>query len=281
MATNQLFYPFSLVSNISKGHSLPEALDITKQAGFGYVEPASIYGMCEHFTPAELNEEFATSFKEMLEERGLNCYAVSGHVDLTIDSMCDDFIKKVEFAGRIGASIINTNSGPKQNIEIFYKNMKKVIDVAERYGVIIGLESHGDIISTAKDSVEVFKHFNHPLVRFNYDTGNTLFYSEGTVKIEEDILYGLEYMSYLHLKDIKIEGNKVRYCCLGEGDVNLTAVLQNIKDNFAKIPVGLEIPVHVKGVFDNITPTGTPMLKKDIYTAVDRSLSFLKQQNYL
>jgi len=269
--------PLSLVSNLFKGYTLSEAMDLTVEAGFTHIEPASILNMCEHFTADELDEEFAAEFIEKLHEKKLSCHAVSGHVDLTDDKQCDDFLKKIEFAGRIGANIINTNSGPVKYKDIFFKKMNKVISEAERWNVIIGLESHGDIISSAKESVYIFKHFNHPLVRFNYDTGNTYFYSNGTIQIEEDIKYGMEYMSYLHLKDIRIRDKKVEYRALGEGDINLEEVLNNLKTNFRNLPCGLEIPVHVKGVLMDIKPVGTPLPKEEIFIAINISLDFLRE----
>ena len=124
--------PMSLVSNISKGYSLAEAMDITVKAGFNYIEPASIFGVCEHFLPEQLDEEFAAEFASNLKAKGLNCYAVSGHVDISEEKQCEDFIKKLQFAGRIGAKIINTNSGPIWRRDEFNQSMRKIIPVAEK-----------------------------------------------------------------------------------------------------------------------------------------------------
>lgn len=271
----KLFNPYSLGTNICKGYELDEALDIVKESGFECAELSSIVNMCEHINPDNITPEYAQQVKEMLEKKGMSCYAVSGHVDLTEDKQFHDFLKKVEFAGRIGAHIINTNSGPKSRRDVFYKNMSSIIKAAEKWNVVIGLESHGDIVDTAQDSVEVFEYFHHPLVRLNYDTGNTLFYSEGKVKIEEDIKYGLPYLEHLHLKDIKIEGNNVRYCPIGEGDVNFPAVFDVLKSLKREIPCGLEIPVHVRGVLGKIVPVGTPMPREDIVAAVRSSTNYI------
>lgn len=271
----KLFNPYSLGTNLCKGYPLDTALDIVKESGFEYAELSSIVNMCEHIEPSRLNAEYAAMIKEMLDAKGMKCYAVSGHVDLTEEGQFQDFLKKIEFTGRIGAKIINTNSGPVERLDVFYKNMSKIIDAAEKWNVRIGLESHGDIVSTAKDSLCIFKHFNHPLVRLNYDTGNVLFYSAGKVRIEEDIPYGFEYLAHLHLKDIKIEGNSVRYCPIGSGDVNFPAVFRVLKQLGREIPCGLEIPVHVKGVLGNIGPVGTPMPKEKILQAVKSSTDYI------
>lgn len=270
-----LLEPVSLGTNLCKGYMLDEALDIVKECGFAHAEISSIINMCEHVDPKDITPEYAAEVKAMLEGKGMKCYAFSGHVDLTIQEQLEDFLKKIEFAGRIGAKIVNTNSGPLNRLDVFYQNMGSIIAQAEKWNVIIGLESHGDIISTAKESMHIFKRYSHPLVRLNYDTGNTLFYSEGKVRIEEDIQYGFEYLAHLHLKDIKITGNEVAYVPIGDGDVNFPAVFDALSRLGKPIPCGYEIPVHVKGVLGNIRPTETPMPREDIKRAVKRSTDYV------
>lgn len=271
----RLFEPFSLGTNLCKGYSLGEALDLVKEAGFAYAELSSIVNMCEHIEPGRITPEYADEVKGMLEARGLKCHAVSGHVDLTIDAQFSDFLKKIEFAGRIGARIVNTNSGPLERLDVFHRNMPAIIAQAEKWNVVIGLESHGDIISTARDSAPIFKRYHHPLVRLNYDTGNTLFYSNGAVKIEEDLPYGLEYLEHIHLKDIAIFDGRVEYRPIGDGDVNFPAIFEVLKGLGRPIPCGLEIPVHVKGVLGAIAPVGTPMPRASILEAARRSVQYI------
>jgi len=271
----KLFEPFSLGTNLHLGYTLEEALVMVKESGFEYAELSSIVNMCEHINPKDISPEYAEEIKALLNKTEVKCYAVAGHVDLTIEEQFEDFLKKIEFAGRIGAKIINTNTGPVDRLPVFRRNMIKVIEQAERWNVIIGLETHGDIVHTAKDSIHIIKEYNHPLVRLNYDTGNTLFYCNGNIKIEEDIKYGLEYMSYIHLKDIKIRGNNVEYCPIGDGDVNFEKVFEVLKDFGKTIPCGLEIPTHVKGVLGKIGPVNVPMAREEILRVVERSVNFI------
>jgi sugar phosphate isomerase/epimerase len=258
------------------GYPLDEALDLVRESGFDYAELSSIVNMCEHIDPKFITPEYADEVKRLLDSKGIKCYAVSGHVDLTIDEQFHDFLKKIEFAGRIGAKIINTNSGPKERLDVFKRNMPKIIAQAEKWNVVIGLESHGDIIHTAQESAPIFREYSHPLVRLNYDTGNTLFYCNGNIKIEEDIKYGLEYLHYIHLKDIVISGGHVQYCPIGDGDVDFPAVFEILKELERKIPCGLEIPVHVRGVLGAIKAEGTPMPKDSILEAVRRSVAYME-----
>lgn len=271
----ELFKNVSLGTNLFKGYTLERALELIKEYGFEYAELSSIINFCEHIDPKDINPEYCEQIKQLLDSTGMKCHAVSGHLDPTIEEQCQDLMKKIEFAGRIGAKIVNTNSGPLSRLDVFHKNMPRLIEVAEKWNVIIGLESHGDIVNTAKDSIHIFKRYDHPLVRLNYDTGNTLFYNPGKVKIEDDIQYGFEYLVHLHLKDISISDNYVAYVPIGQGDVNFPAVFDVLKTFGSPIPCGYEIPVHVKGVLGNIVPTGTPLPETEIRKAVQDSLGYV------
>lgn len=273
----KLFDCAALVSNLYKGYSLEQALDLIKKAGFDCVEPASILNMCEHITPKQMDEAYAAHLRELLAKKQMTCTTLSGHVDLTDQKQLEDFLKKIAFASRIGARRINTNAGPVENTALFKKNMGKVIAAAEKWNVTVCLESHGDIVSTAKDSADIFAYFHHPLVRLNYDPGNVLFYSAGKVDVAEDIKYGLEYLDYLHLKDIRIRGNNVWYVPLGDGDVDFPSFFASLSELGRPISCGYEIPVHVRGVLGNIYPHDTPMPEEEIREAVLRSVRYVER----
>lgn len=272
-----LFQPLSLGTNLCQGYGLEEALDIVKRNGFEYAELCSIVTMWHHVDPKDMTPEYAESIKNLLDSKGMKCYAISGHVDPTIDSQCEMLLKKIEFAGRIGAAIVNTNAGDRSRRSEFYKNMRKLIAMAEKWNVVIGLESHGDIVHTAQESVPIFKEFNHPLVRLNYDTGNTYYYCNGNIKIEDDIKYGAEYLSYIHLKDIRVRGSFAEYCPIGEGDINFPAIISWMVETFGKgFPCGLEIPVQCMGGLGNIGQKNYPLHEKVIHSAVSHSVEYLE-----
>jgi len=272
----ELFSPISLGTNLFKGYSLEDALDMSKEWGFDHIELSLIMNMCEHVAEKDLNAEKATEIKTMIASKGMKCYAVSGHSpDITQDDQFEIFLKKLAFAGMMGAKILNVNAGVRTRKEEFYKKMPRAIALAEKYNITIGLESHGDIVNTAKDSIDVFKYFNHPLVRLNYDTGNTLFYNPIGVDVAEDIKYGFEYLSCLHLKDIYISGTHVEYTPIGDGNVNFKDVFNTFRQFGKPLPCGYEIPVHVMGVLGNITPRNTPMSKEAMHNAVKKSVDYV------
>lgn len=269
---SELFEPLSLVSNIYMGYDLESALSMVKRAGFDFVEIASIVGSCIHILPEEMTPEKARHVKAALEKNALSSYAFAGHADLTDDKQLADFLIKMRFASDIGAVIINTNTGPVGRKRVFFRNMPKVIALAEKLGLIVCLESHGDIIDTAKSAVPVMEAFNHPLVRLNYDTGNTCYSTKGRVDIAEDLKYGLPYLQYIHLKDIHIEGEYAWYRPLGGGDIDFAAVFRTLARLGRPIACGLEIPVFVEGAFDALSTAKSPLPINVIDQAVRTSV---------
>ncbi len=243
--------------------------------GVEYVELSSIAGMCEHVDPKQISEEYATEVKQLLDDNHLKCLAVAGHVDLTIEEQLQDFLKKIEFTSRIGAKYINTNSGPLERFDIFLKNIKRVIAVAEKWNITVCLESHGDIIGTAKESAKYIRDLNHPLIRMNYDTGNTFFYEKGKVDLVEDIEESFDVLKYCHIKDLCIVGNKVLYEPIGNGDIDFKPIFQKLLDRRICLDASIEIPVFVKGTLDGIGPVDPPLSKTIIEESISSSYKYI------
>lgn len=273
---NKLFAPLALGTNIYKGYDLAHALAGVRRLGFDTAEIASIIGNCIHVEPAEMTDEKAAEVKKMLIDNNLKTYAFAGHADLTDDKQYSDFLIKMQFAKKIGAKIINTNSGPIDRYDIFMTNLKEVIRLAEQLDIIVCLESHGDIVDTGKKAAELMGKINHPLIRLNYDTGNTYYYAKGKIDIAEDLKYGLPYLAHIHLKDIRLEGNRAIYTAIGEGDLDFGAIFATIRTLGGPVPCGFEIPVYVEGTLDALSPAKAPLSEREIDAAVRSSMKFVE-----
>lgn len=240
-----------------------------------YVELASIAGMCEHIDPKKITEEYAAEVRQLLNDNHLKCLAVAGHVDLTIEEQLQPFLKKIEFTSRIGAKYINTNSGPLERISTFRDNIKRVISAAEQWNVIVCLESHGDIISTARRSSNIIRELHHPLIRMNYDIGNTFFYEKGKVDLIEDIEAAADILAYCHIKDLSIAGDAVSYKPIGDGDIDFRPFFKKLDSLGICLDASLEIPVFVRGTLEGIGPVNPPLSAQMIKVAIERSLHHL------
>jgi len=271
-----LFSTVSFVTNIAKGYALSDALRIATECGLSHVEIASIAGMCEHIRPDEITPDFIGSLAAELRRNGLTAYAFAGHVDLTLDEGLAAFLIKMDLAAGIGCEVINTNAGAAERMGAFRQNIKKVIDKAERLGLTVCLESHGDIVGAAKDAAPLFKEIGHPLICFNYDTGNTYYYAKGKISIEDDILYALEYLAYVHIKDISVGNGRAQYRPIGRGDLNFPKIFAALGQIGRAINCGLEIPVFVAGTLESLSSAAAPIGEDEIRGAISSSLEYMK-----
>jgi sugar phosphate isomerase/epimerase len=272
-----LFSSISFVTNIAKGYTLPQALRIAADCGFGHVEIASIAGMCEHVPPGDIDPDYIAALAQALKDHNLASHAFAGHVDMTLEGGLKDFLPKMDLAAGIGCKVINTNAGPAERMDSFRSNIRKVIGRAERLGLTVCLESHGDIIGSAKQAAPLFKEISHPLIRFNYDTGNTYYYAKGGISIEDDILYALDYLAYVHVKDIGIEGDRARYRPLGMGDIDFPKVFASLAQIGRPVSCGLEIPVFVSGTLEALSSAAAPIGEDEIRGAIGHSMEYLKR----
>ena len=78
-------------------------------------------------------------------------------------------------------------------------NIHELADYAAARDIMVGIEIHGDITSSAKKAVPIIKKIKRKNVRINYDTANVEFY--GGTTAEKDLEYALPYLIHCHLKD--------------------------------------------------------------------------------
>ena len=193
--------PFSFCTNNVPGSDVIPALDMAKRCGFHWVELSAIDGISEQIHAEQVSPAYVAKIRSLLEQRDLQCAAVSGHCTMTDPHTFARLLKKIEFAGEIGAKWLNTRCGPPAQMDIFLKHVQIAAEAADRYGLILNLESYGDIVGPASQCGPVFEQLNLLNVRYNYDPGNTFRFARGNICIEDDLASATTSIEYLHLKD--------------------------------------------------------------------------------
>ncbi len=114
--------------------------------------------------------------------------------------------------------------------------LKEASMVAERHGVIIGVEPHQQY-SKSKDGLDsIYALVKSPAIAINYDTGNS--YLAGTGDTYEWLSHVNDRLVHLHAKDIdikhsdaergKVSGTPVG-CACGDGVIDWKRVIDIIK----------------------------------------------------
>lgn len=177
--------------------------------------------------------------RDLIESHGLRCNGLSAHTPLMRPEISVPYLEKaVGFAHAPGAPGVNTDEGIRpawlDDVEIWHVmryTLKKVLPVAERHGVFLGIEPHQSISKTTGGLLRIATLVDSPRLRINYDTDNA--YLAG-----EDPDAGLdaaeELLVHVHAKDIpirhaeaeqgKVTGTPVGRAC-GDGVIDWRRVV--------------------------------------------------------
>jgi sugar phosphate isomerase/epimerase len=215
--------PLAGHTNTYHTYSHDDALRGIAAAGFQHVELSAVPGWTEHVALNGTDE-----VRRKLGEYGLTAVSLSGHSDLTTDEGLEHGIKAVRWASDFGIPIVNTAIGghasQEENEQAFLDNVGRLADAAERAGVVVGLEIHGDIMASGAKALPLLEKIGRQSIKINYDTANVEFY--GGVKAVDDLEAVAPHLAHVHLKDTRGGRGVWDFPALGEGTVDFQRVLE-------------------------------------------------------
>jgi len=176
-----------------------------------------------------------------------------------------DVLKKlIEFSAQIGARTIeiplvdNSSIKNQEEKDVLNDSLHAVLPVADRWGVTLGLET--DL--PPQPFVDLLNNANHPLVKANYDSGNSS--GLGYDPDEEVVALG-GYIHNIHIKDRVKGGGTVS---LGMGSADFDRLFKALKK------------IDYQGSFILQTARG---VESEEAATIENHLNFVKQyiQKYL
>lgn len=258
------------------GYSLGVALEAIARLGYKRVEIASMEGLVEHVTASELNPRGAARVSRLLKDHGLSSAAFSGHLFLNKPNAVEAFLPRMEFARGIGARIINTKAGSPNYIDVFYRNMELLVRRAEQLDIIIGLETHGDIVDYGQSAVEAIKYFASPWVTLNYDFGSVVINSGGQVDPIADFEGVFTEVGHLHLKDAVLSGKWWDWKPIGYGAVDYPRLFAFLGRQNRVLPMTVDLPLGLRlSIEAEVKVLQQPLSIGDINRIMNLSLEFV------
>ena len=223
-------------------------LESLARCGATHVEPAFIVGYTEPFDEAAFGETEAARWSSLLRAWGLGCHALSSHIDLGREDAVAVFRKRMDFARRIGARVINTNAAVRENEAAFLRNIEPLVRHAEAIGIVIGLENPGDarpnLIDSAADGIALVRQIDAPELRLNYDPGNTQSHRPAIDPVA-DAISALDACAHLHLKAVRRVEDGWINVALGEGDRDLGLLRAALRAR-PELAIGIELPLRMR-----------------------------------
>lgn len=251
--------------------------------GIKYVEFAFIKGYTKDLAESYFSSSNARFLSRLLEEHDLKTVALSAHMDLGEADAVDAFKSRIDFAKELGVNIIISNASTQSQRKGFSRNMDQIAQHAESTDIVIGLENPGDgkdnLIGSAMDGVKIVKKINSPRVQLNYDFCNTFSYSKGRILPEEDMHQAVPHSIYFHLKDMKPDADGWIFPEIGKGVINYRQILGFLKNQSARILIGLELPLAIRRdkAFNPGEKARAPNLA-EIRTIVKESFEYTRRQ---
>ena len=263
------------------GYEFPAILDSISSCGVQHVEPAFIVGYTEPFDEDAFNEASAKQHAAWLKESGLACFAFSSHIDLGIPGADRIFARRMDFAGALGAKVINTNAARRDRAESFFRNIEVLAAHAERLNMIIALENPGNgednLFNLAKDGLDLVERIGSPHVRLNYDAGNTISHRPRKVDPAQDALVAMPACAHVHVKDVQTRPEGYFFVPLGQGEVGCATILEAVRDREnLNLAIGLPFRLHRDPAAQPVRQS-SPVDLLEIETTIRRSLSFVQE----
>lgn len=218
------------------------------EIGYEYIEPMVHIGRellseAGYFHSVSMYDD-PLWVRELCDINGIKLSGVSSHTPLCKPEISVEYLKMaIRWAADAGAPVVNTDEGPKPlwtTKEMDYALMTYTLTeasmVAERHGVMIGIEPHQQYSKTPDGLDSIYNLVDSPAIGINYDTGNS--YLAGGSDPYEWLEHVRDRLVHLHAKDIslaqgeeergKVTGTPVG-CACGEGVVDWQRVIDIVK----------------------------------------------------
>lgn len=151
----------------------------------------------------------------------------------------------VDMAEKLGTNVVRVFSGdlsPEVTVEKargwIIDGLKEAVEYSEKKGVVLALENHGLLAGKSTQIKEFIEEINSPFLRSTFDTGNFLLVDEDPSEAATRLA---PLVAHVHFKDfrphqegegqpyVSLAGKKFTGMVAGEGEVQLTQILQTLK----------------------------------------------------
>lgn len=205
-----------------KNCTLEEALKHIADAGYSFVELASMQGWCEHVNPY-MSEHELDNVRRLLEKYGLTLSALAAHINF-LESMKAEaqLISNICLARELGCKYVITSAGEGAD-EARIQALKRLDEVCADNGCILALEPHG-ACATGEILKRVIDDAATNNIVINFDTANVLFF--GGADPLSDLESCVSRVGYVHLKDKRGGMGVWDFPAVGEGELPIKRVIE-------------------------------------------------------
>ncbi|KKK60250.1 hypothetical protein LCGC14_3026240, partial [marine sediment metagenome] len=229
----------------SSEKSFHEGIKTAARLGYKYVEPCvgtgyDLLALGGYYHTLSMQDD-PLEVKGWLDELGLKASAVSAHSPLMRPEVSIPYLTQaIRYASDIGAPIVTTDEGMKPDwmsddeaFEVMRYTIRQVMQTAERYGIVVGLEPHQQYTVRQDTFQRILDLSDSPCWKVNWDTGNI--YLGGQADPYEMLDAVADRLCQVHAKDISVVQSESQRgevtgtpvgCACGEGVVDWARVIE-------------------------------------------------------
>lgn len=251
---------------------LEERLQIAREQGFKCGHLALSKVISEYSTAdAALTPGYACYLKRIFAESQLDVAVLGCYLNLanpneeSLKKIQKRYMTHIRFASLLGAGVVGTETGAvneaykyeernhtDEALQIFIKNVKPVVEYAEKMGVIFAIEPvFKHIVCNPKRARQVLNEIDSPNLQIIFDPVNLLDisnYQDREQIIHEAIDLLGQDIAMVHIKDFRIEDGKMVSVAAGTGDMDYSEIIRFIKSEKPYVHVTLENTVPENAV---------------------------------
>ncbi|MCD8075052.1 MAG: sugar phosphate isomerase/epimerase [Lachnospiraceae bacterium] len=175
------------------------------------------------------------------------------------------YMTNIRFASLLGAGVVGTETGaPNEDyrfeeachtdeaLETFIRNVRPVVEYAEKMGVILAIEPvYRHIVCNPKRARKVLDAIGSPNLQIIFDPVNLLdmdnYRNSDEIFAEAIDLFG-EDVAVMHLKDYRIENGQLISTAAGTGEMDYSRIIRFMKERKPYIHATLEDTVPENAV---------------------------------
>lgn len=252
---------------------LEERLAIAHEQGFTCGHLALSKVISEYSTDdAALTPGLALYLKKIFQKNELDVAVLGCYLNLanpnpeSLEKITKRYMTHIRLASLLDVGVVGTETGAvnekykfeeanhsEEALEIFIKNLRPVVEYAEKMGVIMAIEPvYKHIVCNAKRARRVLDEINSPNLQIIFDPVNLLdisnYQNREEIFRETIELLGKD-IAVVHLKDFVVENGELVSVGCGRGEMDYRQILTFVKKQKPYIHATLENTTPETAVF--------------------------------
>ncbi len=251
---------------------LEERLAIAHEQGFACGHLALAKVISEYpVNDGALTPGFALYLKKLFAKNELDVAVLGCYLNLanpneeSLAKIKRRYLTNIRFASLLGAGVVGTETGAvneeykfeernhsDEALDIFIRNIRPVVEYAEKMGVILAIEPVAKhIVCNPKRARRVLDEIASPNLQIIFDPVNLLDHSNYQNKEEifaEAIDLLGEDIAMVHIKDFVVKDNELVSVAAGTGEMDYSQIIRFMKEKKPYIHATLENTVPENAV---------------------------------